>query len=250
MPHFFIDASWNTGDHIAIRGSDARHIAQVLRLQEGDWIVLSDGSGRSFRATITKASPSKVEARIREELPRRLENASPVLALALIKGERFEWAIQKAVEIGCRRIIPFRSARTVPRMAEDPGDRKRARWQRIALEAAKQSGLPFHPMVDLPVDFSELVRKTDTWQHILFFYEGACSQDLCTSWDVESAAGSTDLLIIGPEGGFTDAEVDCAASAGAVTVSLGPQILRVETAAIVALAIWHHEKARHLLHPR
>lgn len=241
MPQFFIDKKFTIDSEIEIRGGDARHISSVLRLGSGDWIVLSDGAGRSYRAKIVTSSPACVTALIGDKIQRREGLAPAVLALALIKLERFEWAIEKAVEIGCRRIIPFRSARTIPQFALNANARRLARWQKVALSAAKQSGLPFVPEIDSPHDFSNLFNAPNQFRRMIFFYEGEDKTDIRALWRTKPADGP-DLIIIGPEGGFTNDEVALAKKSGAITASLGSQILRVETAAIAALAIWQYEE--------
>lgn len=237
MPQFFIDKKFSKGSEVEIRGGDARHIAQVLRLKSGDWIVLSDGDGNSFRAVIKESSPTGVIAAVESKLTRHDGKIPPTLALALIKADRFEWAIEKAVELGSSRIVPFKSARTVPQYAAGASARKIERWQKIALAAAKQSGLPFRPVVEDSREFAEIVR---TAKNPVLFFEGEEKNDIRSLWNLRSAAQS-DTLIIGPEGGFTGEEVALAKKSGAVTASLGTQILRVETAAIAALAIWQYE---------
>jgi 16S rRNA (uracil1498-N3)-methyltransferase len=245
MPQFFVDKTLIAGSDVQIRGADAHHISQVLRLAANDWIMLSDGSGRSFRAIITRSSPREVLASVKEEITRHHGLPPPTLALAIIKGDRFEWALQKAVELGCRRIIPFQSARTVPQYANAATSSKQKRWQKIAHEAAKQSGLPFIPQIDAPQKFATIFNSPKDHGNIVLLYEGERACDIKKFWR-ESAANSArkdapDLLVVGPEGGFGAHEVEIAKESGAITASLGTQILRVETAAITALAIWQYE---------
>lgn len=243
MPQFFIDAAMAPGKQVQIRGADARHILKSLRLRQGDWIVLSDGSGRSFRAEIAAAGTASLTATIEAELPRREGAPAPTLAIALIHRERFEWALQKAVELGCRRILPFGSARSEP--LEGASERVE-RWSRIATEAAKQSGLPFLPKVEEPIALAELCEGLARYAPRLLLYEGECRQGLravaaALRCPEDPSEHGEALVIIGPEGGFTDAEVALARASGALTVSLGRQILRVETAAVTAIAILQYE---------
>lgn len=231
MPQFFIDKKFTLNDELQIRGSDAKHILQSLRLKSNDWIVLSDGHGRSFRATITATTPTSLKVRILEEIVRNTGSSSPTLALAVIKGERFEWAIQKTVELGCRHIIPFISERCQPQNTY-----KVDRWLKIALEAAKQSGLQFKPTIERPVKFEELFSNEYISNRAILFYEGEKDSTLSKTSKLPD-----DVLIIGPEGGFAPEEIKLAEGANAVSVSLGPQILRVETAAISAMTIWQYE---------
>ncbi len=240
MPQFFIDRKLSEGTDVEIRGTDAHHIVRVLRLSAGDWLILSDGAGSSFRSTITDVGPRSVKARIEEKLARRAGPTPPTLAIASIRSERLEWAVQKCVELGCRRIIPFGSARTVRRGS------KTERLRRIALEAAKQSGLPAVPEIDSPIEFGELCAMLNEFSPSILLYEGERERDLkdilkeCASSKGEPPSKSP-LIIMGPEGGFTSDEVEAARAGGALTASIGCQILRVETAAVAAMAICQYE---------
>ncbi len=239
MPQFFVNEQIEQGSTIEIRGSDAHHISKVLRLTSGDWLVLSDGLGRSFRATIVNAQARCITAKIESEIERRTGPRPPALAIASIRSERLEWAAQKCVELGLCHIIPFNSARTV---------RKRAnltRLKRITAEAAKQSGLPVMPSVHAPLEFDELCARLPNFDPSILLYEGESRNDLRSVLKKYKSGGnsakSEGLIIIGPEGGFTAEEVEMALSRGAIPTSLGTQILRAETAAVVALAICQYE---------
>jgi len=235
MPQFFMDRKLSEGSEVEIRGADAHHIARVLRLAEGDWLVLSDRDGESFRSTITEVKSRLVRARIGQRLTKRAGPTPPALAIASIRGERLEWAVQKCVELGCGRIIPFTSARTVRRGG------KIERLRRIALEAAKQSGLPTAPRVDSPVEFGRLCEVLGGFSPSILLYEGERDRDLKGVLAGRSPRGGEPLIIVGPEGGFTSEEVELARSRGALTASIGSQILRVETAAVAAMAIFQYE---------
>lgn len=245
MPQFFIEKELSEGAEVEIRGSDAHHIASVLRLEEGDWLVLSDGSGSSFRSRILECRPRSIRAFIEERLARREGPPPPVLAIASIRSERLEWAIQKCVELGCVKVIPFDSARTVRRSSGKTSTRKHDRFQRIAVEAAKQSGLPVTPVVETPIEFDRLCSRLSEFDPSIMLYEGESAMDLKSVWrNIAPSAGSPkseSLIIIGPEGGFTPEEVESASRAGAITATIGSQILRVETAAIAAMAICQYE---------
>lgn len=235
MPQFFIQKEMSPGREIKIQGSDARHITKSLRLKEGDWLMLSDGCGKTFRAKIISATNSTVNAVIEHEVKRKTPASVVVLALALAKRDRFEWAIQKIVELVCRHIIPFCSERS-----EKLNDtaRKLARWQKIAIEAAKQSGLPFMPDVEAPIGFADLCARFNKLGTCYLLYEGEKELGLGSAM---SKLSDQNLIIIGPEGGFADKEISLAKNCGAITASLGQQILRVETAAIAAMAICQYE---------
>lgn len=240
MPQFFTENKIAAGTEVTIRGPEARHISKVLRLKEGDWIVLSDGTGRSFRSVIKNVKYASVQAAIKEEVTRQETNPPPVLALAVIKKDRFEWAVEKAVELGAGRIIPFTCVRTVMHCAKAAVEAKEKRWQKIALAAAQQSGFPQKPVIGKTLEFGELCTVSKKFGTAILFYEG--EKDTHIGSILKNREKKPDaLLIIGPEGGFTDDEVRRAKDAGILTASLGTQILRVETAVITALAIWQYE---------
>jgi len=239
VPQFFIDQKFDLGSEVELRGSDAKHIVQVLRLSPGDWIVLSDGSGKSYEAEILETSPRSVKAQIKKLRSQR-KKSDLTLAIAITKHDKTEAVIQKSVELGIARIIPFHSERTVPRLVEDVTEKKLERWQKIAMEAAKQSGLPFRPTVERPLSFDDLVKLFPEFTTSVLFWEGENEKSIASYKGSLLKEGSK-FIIIGPEGGFSKGEVAKAKSAGAVTASLGQQILRVETAAIAALAICQYE---------
>ncbi|MFA4874452.1 MAG: RsmE family RNA methyltransferase [bacterium] len=245
MPQFFVDEVMEPGREIEIRGGDAKHISQSLRLRDGDWLMLSDGSGRTFHARITLSSPRAVRALIEREAVRRKGVTPPVLALALASRDRFEWAIEKAIELGCRRIMPFVSMRSERIRIKADVARKLERWRKIAVEAAKQSGLPFLPQVDAPIDFKGLCANMGSLGPCLFLYEGEFKKGLRSALRDLNERRALDkagpVIVIGPEGGFADEEASLAKGAGAVAVSIGQQILRVETAAITAIAVCQFE---------
>lgn len=239
MPQFFLDRALDTGSDVEIRGADAKHIVQVLRLRKGDWLILSDGKGNSFQSEIISASSRSVIAHVKSLRTQR-SPSQLVLAFAIIKHNRTETIIQKAIELGVSRIMPFHSQRTVPRLMSEVTERKLTRWQKIAVEAAKQSGLPFLPNVEHPIPFARLVDRTSQFKSTIMFWEGETQRDIRRSRDEISKDGEI-LVIIGPEGGFSSDEVELARSRGVITVSLGSQILRVETAIIAALSICQYE---------
>ncbi len=246
MPQFLIEPS-AIKDHVAtITGKDARHISQVLRLSKGDWLMLTDGQGNRWKSTIVAIEPNKVVAVAQDFSPAnfgrpeglRYKSTNITLAQALIKHDRFEWIVQKAVELGASRIVPFTSERTIPKFAASSN--KPARWQKIALEAAKQCGTTLRPTVEEPVPFLKLLTRLKPSETNILFYEGETSTNLSDlappNGRVRHADAGT-VIIIGPEGGFSLDEVRRAKEAGVVTCGLGPLILRVETASIAALTL-------------
>lgn len=238
MPQFFISKSVTKNAVVQISGKDAHHIINVLRLKESDWLILSDGKGKSYKARIKSLRPKLVEAQILNEIEHHFASPSPHLAFAVIKHDRTEYIMQKAVELGCANILPFFSSRTIPKYKNNIGARKLMRWQKIAMEAAKQSGLTVKPEVNSPLSFEELCHSFGKYDKVLLFWEGENEKDLRSQ--VSDLKAQT-LIVIGPEGGFSQEEISAAKKNGAVTVSLGTQILRVETAALITLGITQYE---------
>jgi len=201
--------------------------------------MLTDGRGNRWKAEITVIGTKHVEAKLSANVPTNQNtNADLTLAQAIIKHDRFEWIIQKAVELGCSKIIPFTSERTIPKFGSSS---KLVRWQKIALEAAKQCGTSIRPEVFAPLHFSVLCKGLPHYDQKILFFEGEDKNDLNTSAlahpSTSLGASLRTIIIIGPEGGFASHEVEYAKKADAVSLSLGPLILRVETAAIAGITL-------------
>jgi 16S rRNA (uracil1498-N3)-methyltransferase len=231
LPRFF-PQSIDTR-HALIQGEDARHIAQVLRLRPGDRLTLCDGQGSDYQARILSLSPQEVSLELLSQSPSRSE---PSLRLHLYqccpKGDKLEWIIQKCVELGAFSITPVLSRFCVSRPDPKSAAKKGERYQKIALSAAKQSGRGLVPAVHPQIPLEQALRELSALPCSLFFYEQA---SLPLRQVLEKAPSSGDIgLLIGSEGGFSPEEAAQAAAAGLHTVSLGPRILRCETAPLAA----------------
>lgn len=229
MPRFLVRSAVARGDRVQLDAPQAKHL-RVRRLRQGDEVVLFDGAGHSYLASVDRISRHAVEVLIVERLRDRVAE-SPldlILAVAVLKADRLEWVIEKATELGVHRLRPFVSQHSLAR----PSPARRKRWQEIALSAAKQSGRTVVPAVEAPVDFETILAEA-TPRSLLFWERAGQSGDLAEL----GGPPATITVIIGPEGGFADAEVEAARAAGSHIVGLGPRILRAETAAIVALTL-------------
>ncbi len=218
------------GDTAAVTGGDAAHLGRVLRVAPGDALTLCDGAGFDYDAEVVSVQPEHINLKI---LSKYTSISEPKLhitsCIGYAKGERMDWAVQKAVELGASVIVPFFSEHCVvkPKNAAE----KRARFARIALEAAKQSGRGLVPQVAEAEDFPAVLARASAASRALFFYE-AGGQPL-----PDAVGSEADILLItGPEGGFSPREAALAKEAGCVTVGLGPRILRSETAVAASLA--------------
>lgn len=229
---FFVEGRHDPNDLVELAPDDARKIVTVLRKGSGDRVVIVDSAAQQFVATLELAG-AVVRARLAAaplesrpvESPREI-----VLAQAIPKGQKMDFVVEKATELGIARLIPVRSARSIAGASAS----KLARWQKLAKSAAQQSGRTRVPLVEDAIDFDALMAHVGDFDAALFAWELA-GESLRATLEEMRAARSI-LLVIGPEGGFSHAEVEAAAAAGARPVSLGSRILRTETAALVALA--------------
>ncbi len=213
------------GPEFHLEREEAQHLVRVLRLGVGDRFLAFDGSGQEVLAEILGTRP-RVRARLLESRHPQVEPETAVtLYLALVKGERFDWAVEKATELGVSRLVPMATERTEVRV---PGEERQRRWQRLATAAAAQSGRVRVPEVAAPLSFFRAIGEAARLERAVLLAPGG--QPLAGPW------GATLALLVGPEGGFSEAEHAAAASAGLATAGLGPRILRVETAALAALA--------------
>lgn len=236
-PRFFVSPEQIKECRIRITGPDVNHIARVLRLGRGSALTILDGRGKSYAAVIHELGRDEVFCDINKELPST--PACPVkvtLVQGIPKGDKMDLIIQKGTELGVSRVIPLICSRCVVRLAGDRLPRKQERWQRIALEAAKQCRRPDVPEVAEPAELDGVL--------------GSLPAN-CTAlipWEEENKVSLKDLLyeieaveetyvFIGPEGGFTAEEVAEARAAGVRPVTLGPRILRTETAGIAVITM-------------
>lgn len=231
---FFIEHKPENGI-ATVAGKDARHAA-VLRVRTGDRITLCDGAGMDYDCTVERQSPEDGTLYCRV-LGQEASQGEPLqritLLAALSKGDKLESVIQKAVELGVSTIVPFLSQNCVSR-PEKP-EKKAARWQTIATEAAMQCDRGMIPSVSPVVPFEEAIQRAAESDTALFCYEAERQTGIR---DILSGGmGKTVSLVTGPEGGFTPAEAEAAKTAGLVSVSLGSRILRCETAPVAALAV-------------
>ena len=216
---------------VTLTADEAKHLREVLRLKPGDEVSVFDGEGKEFRARVAQARRDSAELDLDEEIaPARPESPLQIeLAVALLKGEKFDLVVQKATELGVTKIVPLITRYADIKLRDESDASKRvARWQRIALEAAKQSGRAVVPEVSLPVAVSSVFSE-----RCLLFSEKEGHGLTQIDMDVVTA-------IIGSEGGWSDEELEQARAAGARIVTLGGRILRAETAAITAAALLQH----------
>lgn len=236
-PRFFVDPGRINGSQVRITGPDVAHITRVLRLGKGGTLIVLDGRGRSYEAEIQSPGRDEVVCEIKKEL--LTTPACPVkvtLVQGIPKGEKMEIIIQKGTELGVSRVIPLVCRRAVVKLEGDRMLKKSERWQRIALEAAKQCRRPDVPEVAEPADLDEVLAGLPEKCVALIPWE---EEDVLSLKDIlyKNNAVEEIYVFIGPEGGFAPEEAERARAAGVRPVTLGPRILRTETAGIAVLAM-------------
>ena len=235
MPRFFTDTV--EPDLLTLTGEDAAHSTRVLRMQAGEELTVCDARGTDARCVIdAPPAASAVRLRVLERMPTVSEPRVRVtLFQALPKADKMEWIIQKAVELGVHGIVPVLTLRCVSRPDDKALRGKLERWNRIAREAAMQSGRGMVPRVAAPLPFARALEALAALPVGLLLYEragGVLSQALAGAPSLPDALG----LLVGPEGGFDESEAAAAEGAGLRLAGLGPRILRTETAPLAALA--------------
>lgn len=241
MHRFFIEKPFN--DTMVITGGDARHISKVLRMQPEDKLQVVSDDGITCLAEVTAIDGDSVTVRCIEKLAELHEPRVKItLAQGLAKGEKMEFIIQKAVELGATSIVPVAMDHSVVRLDGAKAPKKVERWQKIAESAAKQSKRDIIPTVQSVQSMKEMLANNCCGTKIIAY---ECEDKMSLKEALQTAeqnGGITDLLlIIGPEGGISPAELELARNAGAIPVSLGKRILRAETAGLVAMSAIFYE---------
>ncbi|HEY8348208.1 MAG TPA: 16S rRNA (uracil(1498)-N(3))-methyltransferase [Clostridiales bacterium] len=249
MARFFVktDPADLDNGRITITGPDVNHITNVLRASKGDTLVLCDGAGTDYDVVIDQVSREKIGTVI---MGKRASTTEPPVGITLFQGipkaDKMDYIIQKCVELGVRRIVPVLASRSVVRFgtARDAAA-KTARWNRISLEAAKQCDRGIVPEVYDPVKFDEALELADGHGLKLFPYEeekeGSLRKVLQEHRMAMMGSSPGIAVFIGPEGGFDPEEAEKAVKSGFKPVTLGPRILRTETAGIAVAAIVMYE---------
>jgi 16S rRNA (uracil1498-N3)-methyltransferase len=242
MHKFFVARDSFANDSVKIQGEDVKHMYRVLRLDSGDRISVNDCMGREYIGEIVDISKTEVNVKLIEEID--LNNESPLqisLYQGLPKSAKMDLIVQKATELGVKTITPIITDRVV--VKSELGEfRKTDRWRRIALEACKQSKRSIIPQVETPIEFEELLSQLEGIDLIVVPYENEEGKGIkammkeISDINVKSAA-----VIIGPEGGFEEAEIEKLKVLGAKIITLGPRILRTETAGFVAVSMLMYE---------
>ncbi|UCR82219.1 16S rRNA (uracil(1498)-N(3))-methyltransferase [Pseudomonas chlororaphis subsp. aurantiaca] len=229
LSRFFIDAPLSLGEH-ELPEAQAHYIGRVLRMAEGDALQLFDGSGNEFRGKLLEVGKKRVVVQLDESFAGQVESPLQIhLGQGLSRGERMDWAIQKATELGVNEITPIFSERCEVRLKDERADKRLAHWRQVAASACEQCGRSRVPVIHPPVLLADWIKQTQADLKLVLH---PVAEPL-----VSHAKPATLAFLIGPEGGLSDAEVDQAQATGFLPARLGPRVLRTETAPVVALAV-------------
>lgn len=242
VPRIYFPAITGKGDEYDIGGENLRYVKSVLRMKKGDHLILFDGAGWEYEAVIRNFSADGIKVEVLRK--NRIQDDAPRITLfqALPKANKMDSIVQKATELGACRIIPFLSARSVPRLTAGKAHARVSRWRSIATEAARKCGRADIPEVKDVLSFEEALTSTEEGALKIIFWEEEAERGIKTLLRDERCEGAREIsVIVGPEGGFSKEEVGSAVRSGFISVSLGKNILKVETAAVTILSIIQYE---------
>jgi 16S rRNA (uracil1498-N3)-methyltransferase len=242
-PRIYLPRPLNTGDICEAAKDQARYLGAVLRMEAGDALVVFNGSDWEYNAVIRHTQAGSIALEVTGKRPVALDEIDITLCQAIPKAEKMDAIIRHATELGVGRVIPFVAERSIPHWTEAKRSQKRERWQKIIVEASRQSCRSAIPEIGEVVPFAEMVRFARP-EGLNFI-----------PWEEEARLGMRDVLrdpryagmksfclAIGPEGGFSNEEIERAREAGFLPVTLGRRVLRVETAALAVLAVLQYER--------
>lgn len=237
MARFFLPRKQIHDNHGIVEGQELEHLRKVLRLKPGDHITVFDDSGREHEAAIRSLGGAQGRIEILHSFEAQRESPLQItLAVGLTKGDKLDFVVEKATELGVQTIIPFSSAFSVPKLDERKIAARTERWQKIALSATKQCGRTRVPEIGPLCVLQELLARSQPQSVKLFFWEKEAERSL-RQWREKYSSAQTVMLTIGPEGGFSADEAELARRCGFELAHLGRRILRAETAALTALSL-------------
>ena len=237
MHYFFSEGeSLVSGAEVNLASRDINHAYKVLRLKSGDKLVIADGFGLAREGKVVIATPSEVSVRLGMKLPGSESSLNITLFQSLTKGDKMDLIVRQAVELGIKRIVPFKSERSIPQRNEKQDQKKIERWCSKVRSAAAQCRRAYLPTVEPVSPFNHILSRIGNTL-TLVPWEKEKTVSLTSLLKQPCPAGKAVFLFIGPEGGFEKLEIEALQEAGAEAVHLGPRVLRAETAAAAAIAL-------------
>ncbi|MGP8201479.1 MAG: RsmE family RNA methyltransferase [Limisphaerales bacterium] len=244
MHRFYLPPPQCQGPALTLAGAEAHHAVDVLRIAVGEAVVVLDGAGREFSCTVRAVERKAVTLEVVQTHFSPAPSCRVTLVQAVPKGKLLETIIQKATELGAFRIIPLLSERVATRLDNEAARQKAEKWRQVAVEAIKQCGQRWLPQVEIPVTLPDLLARGEKFDLSLvgsLQADARHPREFLHSLQTTKGQPASIRLWIGPEGDFTDSELSAIRDAGGRPISLGPLVLRSDTAALYALSIVSYE---------
>ena len=240
LPRIFTDQALSKGLELALESNAARHLVSALRFKAGDKLILFNGEGGEYSAELLAAESKKARVLVGKFSDGLAPSPLAItLGIGLSRGERMDWLVQKAVELGVTEITPLFTERSEVKLKAPRAAKKTRHWQDIAHSACEQSGQNILPTINLPIDLPTFVQNiNEASANTQFILDPLAEQTLVTRIRTHRELVPTSVMLMsGPEGGFSPSEIGSAQHQGILSVSLGPRILRTETAPLAALSL-------------
>jgi 16S rRNA (uracil1498-N3)-methyltransferase len=239
LPRFFISPDQVSGSNITLSGEDVHHVGVVLRVKPGDLLSLADGTGTAYTVRVADAGHKEIRTEIVSRSKREIGYPRVSLGQGLPKSDKMDWIVQKTTELGVSTIVPLVTERTIVKVRDE--GKRTTRWQKICREAAMQSNRIDIPVVEAIRPFGDFLRTSNSKPGILRLIPWEEGTEPIKNVLRQHQGMKQIVLLIGPEGGFSPVEAELAKSRGFLPVSLGPNILRTETAAVATLSMILYE---------
>lgn len=234
VPRIYSAQPLNAGDEVSIEGSTAHYLSNVLRMDAGRECILFNGQGFHYFAVIVRVSKKTVVAKINKQGENNAQSPLAIeLMIGISKGDRMEWVLQKATELGVHSIQPFFATRSQVKLKGDRLAKKKQHWQQIIVSACEQNTRDILPFLHAPTQFDDAVLNNQADKKFVLHHR--------TSSKLSALAAPCSVcILIGPEGGLSDEEISLAEKHGFLSLALGPRVLRTETAPLAAISIMQH----------